>query len=199
MQQQDRQTERYIQLVEKYLEHPRRDEIVAREMGWHQLLDEEGRSWMEEVDAKFEAQVAATAWGEDDGDGGGVGPGGEPPRHELYERALALTVEVNRWLDGSTEPTAARLALGMAATTAKLAAALNEPGLDEPGMTVAYLKRGLVAITGALAVARRLPPTVAVRPGVPGDLVGRLFGVRDAIVDLMGEYRAEWRRWSGGV
>ncbi|MEY2505408.1 MAG: hypothetical protein QOG27_1688, partial [Verrucomicrobiota bacterium] len=51
LQQQDHKTEKYMELLEKYLDHPQRDQIIAREMGWTQLLNEEGDSWSDEVDA----------------------------------------------------------------------------------------------------------------------------------------------------
>src|SRR5881409_2543588 len=52
LQQQDHKTEKYMQLLEKYIDHPQRDQIIAREMGWTQLLnEEEGDSWNDEVDA----------------------------------------------------------------------------------------------------------------------------------------------------
>jgi len=34
LQQQDHKTEQYMQLLEKYLDDPQRDQIIAREMGW---------------------------------------------------------------------------------------------------------------------------------------------------------------------
>ncbi|MEP6956150.1 MAG: hypothetical protein ABI883_04940, partial [Chthoniobacterales bacterium] len=34
LQQQDHKTEKYMELLEKYLDHPQRDQIIAREMGW---------------------------------------------------------------------------------------------------------------------------------------------------------------------
>src|ERR1700704_6228203 len=46
LQQQDHKTEKYMELLEKYLDHPERDQIIAREMGGTQLLnEEEGESW----------------------------------------------------------------------------------------------------------------------------------------------------------
>src|SRR3954470_19039854 len=52
LQQQDHKTEKYMELLEKYLDHPQRDQIIAREMGWTQLLnEEESDSWSDEVDA----------------------------------------------------------------------------------------------------------------------------------------------------
>src|ERR1051325_10332588 len=52
LQEQDRKTEKYMQLVETYLDDPQRDEIIAREMGWTQLL--EAKDWSAEVDALFD-------------------------------------------------------------------------------------------------------------------------------------------------
>src|SRR5438477_12045424 len=49
LQQQDGKTEKYMQLLETYLDDPRRDEIIAREVGWTQLVDE--TDWSAEVDA----------------------------------------------------------------------------------------------------------------------------------------------------
>ena len=34
LQQQDQRTEKYMELLEKYIDDPNRDEIIAREMGW---------------------------------------------------------------------------------------------------------------------------------------------------------------------
>ncbi len=36
LQQQDQRTEKYMELLEKYIDDPNRDEIIAREMGWTQ-------------------------------------------------------------------------------------------------------------------------------------------------------------------
>ena len=39
LQQQDSKTERYMELFEKYIDDPNRDQIIAQEMGWTHLLD----------------------------------------------------------------------------------------------------------------------------------------------------------------
>src|SRR5450756_2184789 len=56
LQQQDGKTEKYMQLLETYLDDPERDEIIAREMGWAQLLD--AKDWSSEVDALLDDGVA---------------------------------------------------------------------------------------------------------------------------------------------
>ena len=49
LQQQDHKTEKYMELLEKYLDDPQRDQIIAREMGWTQSLGQ--NDWSDEVDA----------------------------------------------------------------------------------------------------------------------------------------------------
>ena len=56
LQQQDGKTEKYMQLLETYLDDPERDEIIAREMGWTQLLD--AKDWSSEVDALLDEGLA---------------------------------------------------------------------------------------------------------------------------------------------
>src|SRR5262245_33910876 len=45
LQQQDQKTERYMELLEKYIDDPHRDEIVAREMGWAHPTEEDAEEW----------------------------------------------------------------------------------------------------------------------------------------------------------
>ncbi|PYK84988.1 MAG: hypothetical protein DME41_00670 [Verrucomicrobia bacterium] len=49
LRQQDQRTEKYMELLEKYIDDPQRDEIIAREMGWTQILGD--GDWSAEVDA----------------------------------------------------------------------------------------------------------------------------------------------------
>src|SRR5205807_5131720 len=44
LQQQDQRTEKYMELLEKYIDDPQRDEIIARDMGWTQVLGDGDRS-----------------------------------------------------------------------------------------------------------------------------------------------------------
>ena len=45
LQQQDRKTERYMELLEKYVDDPERDQIIAREMGWSHNIDANESEW----------------------------------------------------------------------------------------------------------------------------------------------------------
>jgi len=72
---------------------------------------------------------------------------------------------VRQWIDQlfdeqaslQNEPAAVKLATHSALASAKLAAALSDDDVDEIGMTIAYLKRGLKAITMSMeaGAARR--------------------------------------------
>jgi hypothetical protein len=64
-------------------------------------------------------------------------------------------------------------------------------------MTIAYLKRGLKAANDALEAGSRLAADEKMTARQRGALNRLLFKVRDRIVDLMSEYRAEWRKRYG--
>ena len=197
LQQQDGKTEKYMHLLETYLDDPHRDEIIAREMGWTQLLD--AKDWSAEVDALLDENAAEN----DDVDVDHTNGSGETfQEHHLYRAAFDLTLWIDQLFDQNAglqnEPSAVKLATHAALASAKLAAALSGDHLDEIGMTIAYLKRALKAITTSMNAAAELRRAA----GLIGRseylvLQRRLFEVRDGIVSLMGEYRAEWRRRFG--
>src|SRR5262249_8654194 len=197
LQQQDGKTEKYMQLLETYLDDPRRDEIIAREMGCTQLLDEKDGS------AEVDAFLDETATEEDESDVDNAAACGETfQQHDLYRAAFDLTLWIDQLFDQNAtlqnEPAAVKLATHAALASAKLAAALSGDHLDEIGMTIAYLKRALKAITTSMNAAAELQKADGLISRSE-DLVlrQRLFEVRDGIVSLMGEYRAEWLRRFG--
>src|SRR6186713_1478331 len=99
LQQQDHKTEKYMELLEKYLDHPQRDQIIAREMGWTQLLS--GEEWSDEVDEMLDQESNSpdpendvTAESESSG-----GPLEDFEDHSLYRAAFALTVWIDQLFD----------------------------------------------------------------------------------------------------
>src|SRR6187397_2245916 len=165
LQQQDHKTEKYMELLEKYLDDPQRDQIIAREMGWSQLLD--GKGWSDEVDALLaeesggsedEAQVSSQF----------TSPGDNFEDHSLYRAAFSLTIWIDQLFDSDAslqnEPSAVKLATHSALASAKLAAALSDDDVDEIGMTIAYLKRALKAITVSMDAAASLVAEKLITP-----------------------------------
>src|SRR6476646_3768770 len=91
LQQQDRKTEKYMELLERYIDDPNRDQIIAREMGWNHLLDKDGREWVENVDSLFDEEFAANDEADDTEDEKEEGEEGFEV-HPLYQASFALTV-----------------------------------------------------------------------------------------------------------
>ena len=118
--------------------------------------------------------------------------------HPLYQASFALTVWIDQLFDEigdlQNHPAAVKLATQSAIASAKLAAALSDDDVDELGMTIAYLKRALKAITNAMEAAMQLKKEIDLSPERCATLSHRLFQIRDGIITLMGEFRSEWRR-----
>jgi hypothetical protein len=198
LQEQERRTEKYMGLIEKYMDDPDRDAIIAREMGWTHMIDGDSREWEEEVESAFD-DAESGAGEEGSGD---AHPGFAFERHPLYRQAIAFTAELDEMFAGVDEATRehpAVIELHSQATlaAAKLAAALNDDDIDELGMSIAYLKRGLRALTCALDSAVQMNRTALIDTERFELLRSRIFSIRDGIVSTMGEYRSEFRRRHG--
>ena len=192
LQQQDRKTEKYMELLERFIDDPNRDQIIAREMGWYHLLDKDGEKWVENVDSLFDEEFE-----EDMEDDEATAEDGYEV-HPLYQASFALTIWIDQLFeelgDAQNKPAAVKLSTNSAIASAKLAAALSDDDVDEIGMTIAYLKRALKAVMTALEAAMQLRKEVRLGAEKYATLNQRLFQIRDGIILLMGEYRSEWRR-----
>ncbi len=194
---QDLRTERYLDLLERYANHPERDELIALEMGWTDSNGEEEGFWdhfdLEDEEAAdlTEMETADAEWAD------------RAEVHPLYQASFELTV----WLDEALErrgpavamhPAAVELSRQACILGGKLAAALSDPEGSELGMTIAYLKRALRAANLALNAYAEAHKEHLFGRTRDKRLREQLFFVRDGIVVLMGENRAEWRRRQGG-
>ena len=236
LQQQDRKTEKYMELLEKYIDDPNRDQIIAKEMGWHHLLDENGKDWSANLDSLFSQRSSANVRkaganeedaDEDDEEGADdedldededfdedddeaaedeetdedEDPEDRYSQHPLYQAASALAVHVDRLFAdneaAAQRPAVARLTTSATLANVKLAAALTDDDVDELGMTIAYLKRALKAVTNALEAIAQCEHEALLDALQARDVRERVFQVRDGIVSLMGHYRNEWRRRYG--
>ncbi len=198
LQEQDRKTDKYMELLEKYIDDPNRDEIVAREMGWCRDGDEEGEEWQEEnellsIDRSSEEEEASAE--------GDYSLTQSFEQHALYRSSFSLILWIDQLFARNTalqnDPSGVRLSAHAGLANAKLAAALSDEDASELGMTIAYLKRALKAITIALEAAGQLHAEESITRTQSSALQERLFQVRDGIIQLMGEYRGEWIRRHG--
>jgi len=190
LQQQDSKTERYMELFEKYIDDPNRDQIIAQEMGWTHLLDQPSEE-IEEIE--FEPDFEVDDEAEDAQE--------VFESHPLYQNAFALTVWIDQLFDevpnAASSPVGVKLASHVAVASAKLAAALSDHETEEIGMTIAYLKRALRAISTAIEAATQMSHDGSLKSRQFEELHQRLFQVRDSIIVMMGDLRAEWRRRYG--
>src|SRR6202047_813446 len=181
LQQQDSKTERYMELFEKYIDDPNRDQIIAQEMGWTHLLDQPAEE-IEEIE--FEPDFEVQDEGEEETQE-------VFESHPLYQSAFSLTVWIDQLFDevpnAASSPVGVKLASHVAVASAKLGGALSGSGTEEIGMTIAYLKRALRAISTAIEAATQLDRDGLVKRPQFEDLLQRLFHVRDSIIVMMGE------------
>ncbi|CAN5580186.1 hypothetical protein BH18VER2_BH18VER2_11540 [soil metagenome] len=204
LQQQDQKTEKYMELLEKYIDDPQRDEIVAREMGWCHQPEGSGEEWNDEHDPELafdedddeaEEEISASQLIDDCAE--------SFEQHVLYRAAFSLTIWIDRLFESApglqNDPAAVKLATHTALASAKLAAALSDEEAEELGMTIAYLKRSLKAITVAMDAAAQLIAEKSLSRTQHAALQQRLFQVRDGIILLMGEFRGEWLRRYGSL
>ena len=124
-------------------------------------------------------------------------------QHVLYRAAFSLTIWIDRLFESKAalqnDPAAVKLATHCALASAKLAAALSDEEAEELGMTIAYLKRSLKAITVALDASAQLIKEKSITREQYSALQQRIFQVRDGIILLMGEFRGEWLRRYGSL
>lgn len=217
LQQQDLKTERYMELLEKYMDNPDRDQIIAHEMGWsHLAASEDHDDGEEEKDwISFERGETPASEMLFEGEpllGEFASPFEEEEEgeelesfelHPLYQASFALTIWIDQLFEGLEElenrPAAVRLATNCAVASAKLAAALSDDDASEIGMTIAYLKRALKALSSALDASHLFAREARLSTKTRKELRGKLFHVRDGVIVLMGEYRTEWRRRYGAA
>lgn len=214
LQESDRRTDRYMELLDKYHDHPDEQRIIAQAMGWTHLgqdLDDEVAREIEEEfgdddddeDVEEEEEednfIADSAsdpaesgededWWEDDRD------------HPLCVKARDLSVRLMKeskaneygYEEGPSHPVH-RMIFGIMCCSGKLAGALN--GLTEheapfePGMTVAWLKRALNYLHDGMAGANvALEQKSAPKAWIEAARRD-MFELRTEILALMEKYR----------
>ncbi len=197
LQEQERNTQKYFELIEKYLDDPERDQKIAAEMGW-QWDDETGV--MAELDGLLAEEMAVEAE-EESAEDDGLGAYFQSP---VYADMVQLHHAIEVWMESRPElmqhPLAVTVATKTALCSAKLAAALSQDGDEEPvelGMVLAYLKRAMQASNEAIEAEWQLYQAKELGPEQHENLKRLLFNVRNQIVDLLRDTRSEWRRRFG--
>lgn len=193
LQEQDRNTEKYFGLLEEFVDHPERDELIAREMGWDSCADD---CEIEEI-----AELLCGQEFDDDEDPVDESEFDKFTKSPIYEDTLRLHRWINKWIESDERlrdhPEAIRFATRSAVCGAKLAAALCGDDITELGMTIAYLKRALKASNDALDAAAKLVDAGILDKRRAAVARRYVFKIRNCAVDYMSEFRSEWRKRYG--
>jgi hypothetical protein len=185
----DRRTTKLGEWMEKYHEHPDRDRLIVREMGWtwiEEMLDAEPEfkeeAEIDDVDLnKPELPAEAT---DDD-------PLGHPLVERLSQRAAVLwKLTEDKWDNDLDEMVGSFILIGP-----KVAGALSavRPGRsfgnEFNGLAVAKLKRALSELSRALNAASQLKQKKAELPFSIDEWVTEMLEARQEILSLMNEFR----------
>lgn len=188
LQEQDRNTEKYFTLLEKYMDHPDRDDLIAQEMGW-------------DLFSGTENEEIGDLLCQEEKNGAEEKTFDEFVKSPVYKETLKLHRWIDAWLDTNESlkdnPEVLRFATRSTICGAKLAAALCGDDSTEIGMTIAYLKRAMKAANGTLDSVAHLSAQDVLNDRQLATARRLIFRIRDRIVDLMGHYRAEWRKRHG--
>lgn len=194
LQEQDRNTEKYFALLETYMDHPNRDEIIAEQMGWSVF---EAAETAEEDAEDCETPEFLLEEEEDEADDEFE----EFTQSAVYADTLRLHKWINRLFDSREDlrehPEAVRFATRSAICGAKLAAALCGQEQTEIGMTIAYLKRALKAANDSLDALQILADTGILDRRRANHGRRLVFSIRNCVVDQMREYRRLWTERHG--
>lgn len=219
MRESDARTDKYGELLDKYMDHPDRDRLIAKEMGWgwlEEALDEEKEE--NEAEQQFNPEVEGESEGsreegfefpdelpdlQPDPATEGIDWVRDKHGHTCHPLALrALDGSVALWrkcdelgLRKTEDEDLCNLISEYQITSAKLAGALNGLAygrdLREGAFIVAYLKRAI----GHLHAAQNALEKVTPKKMLPDDLIEtvrkELFGIREEILRLMDEFRGK--------
>jgi hypothetical protein len=203
MREQDKKVDRYMELFYRYYNHPDRDEIIAREMGWTWLLDRP-EAENEEGSSRFEDEIDDVEEGEEWKRAAGV----ESDDEELfdfeslpvYQRAKDFALHAMHFVDELPESVREDSAVVDFLSNAMIAPAKIAGGtgigndIEELGGNIAYCKRGLAAANLTIAALHEMREKGILAVKVYLDLVKEATEVRNRIAVYILDLREKFQR-----
>ncbi len=200
MRESDARTESFGKLMEKYLHHPDRDRIIAREMGWTWIeeamdADEKGvfDDEKEDMDDIPELEPNPLTEGEDwirREDGTVI----HPLQHQATEVAMGMWNDCGgkERIDNEGDTDLIDMLSSAQILGAKLAGALNGLAYREApeyGFIVASLKRSLPFLNDSIAASKKVQQKALVEEPRLDRFRKDLFKAREEILALMQKFR----------
>jgi hypothetical protein len=186
----DRRTTKLGELMEKYHNHPDRDRLIAREMGWtciEEMLD-------------AEEEFGPDAEPDDGSDGGSdlselAEMDEDPIQHPLVARLIERSGTLMKLSEDNRDDDLEEMVGGFIAVGPKIAGALGivrpdrKTDFDFNGLVVAKLKRALGELSRALNAANQLKQKKTELPFSVDEWVTEMLETRQEILSLMNEFR----------
>jgi hypothetical protein len=185
----DRRSTKLGELLEKYQDHPERDRLVARGMGWkeiEEMMDAQaaGVEDEEEEDLDFEEP--------DEED---IARAEEPMRHPLVTRLIDRSVALSDLAGNQRDDDLEEMVGSFMVVGPKVAGALTigdrdlGPDLNMSGLVVAKLKRAVGELSRALSAADRLREAKRKLPFSLDEWTTEILEARQEILKLMDDFR----------
>lgn len=185
----DRRSTKLGELLEKYQDHPERDRLVARGMGW------------KEIEEMMDAQAAGVEDEEEEDldleepDEEDVARAEEPLRHPLVTRLIDRSVALSELAGDQRDDDLEEMVGSFMVVGPKVAGALTigdrdlGPDLNMSGLVVAKLKRAVGELSHALSAADRLREAKRQLPFSLDEWTTEILQARQEILKLMDDFR----------
>jgi hypothetical protein len=185
----DRRSTKLGELLEKYQDHPERDRLVARGMGW------------KEIEEMMDAQAAGVEDEEEEDldleepDEEDIARAEEPLRHPLVTRLIDRSVALSELAGDQRDDDLEEMVGSFMVVGPKVAGALTigdrdlGPDLNMSGLVVAKLKRAVGELSHALSAADRLREAKRQLPFSLDEWTTEILEARQEILKLMDDFR----------
>jgi hypothetical protein len=185
----DRRSTKLGELLEKYQDHPERDRLVARGMGW------------KEIEEMMDAQAAGVEDEEEEdldleeSDEEDLARAEEPMRHPLVTRLIDRSVALSELAGNQRDDDLEEMVGSFMVVGPKVAGALTigdrdlGPDLNMSGLVVAKLKRAVGELSRALTAADRLREAKRQLPFSLDEWTTEILEARQEILKLMDDFR----------
>lgn len=196
----DRRTDKYSYLLDKYMDHPDRDRIIAEEMGWTHLLDE-----MDDEDEEWLDEFVIDEYREGDGEEWKRNTDYEPSEIDsfqdlpLYQKAFEFSIDAMKMADEHLtdidDESVTTFCRSITIPSAKIAGGFGFGfELDSLGGNIANCKRGLIAANRMLDALYEIGKKELLDIDIYLEFHGRAKEVRDELAIHIVNLRERFRR-----